>query len=473
MFPQITRKTCPKKVYLRGIFKDTIVMRKTTLILAFLAVVACGGAQTGSAFHCDTTGISIFNAPVDGKFMPATLVYCSEDKHYLTYELRQPFMENDTQYIYRSYQFYKCDTCSAYDTCVSSYYIIPKQDKNHIAKVLKMYYVKEPDFKEDSYLSDAYHEWRSHNPKMKIERRDLDDMPRHWFRIEKYQGQYALSIDYNYGMAFTDSMIVFYYMETWFSQYGEVKKLNSDVYYYEDYDYSPDIKGWAKTKNWLHPSVLVKGLYILSSLSADGILDHTLVTPQENLKYFDLINAYMCDLQFLDYDTVNYEEHTDPALMADIRNLQKSIKKQASKGREKTDNKENPTEPIVVEGVEMFPADGSLPTKSFSDTVSGEPPVMFAEEMPEFPGGPDSLNAFLRQNLKWPIGYGCWSGTVLVEFIVEIEGSITNPRVEVSLYKDFDEEAIRVVKLMPKWKPARTQGEPVRCYYKIPVTFSM
>lgn len=121
----------------------------------------------------------------------------------------------------------------------------------------------------------------------------------------------------------------------------------------------------------------------------------------------------------------------------------------------------------------MFPADGRLPTKSFSDTLSGKPPVMFAEEMPEFPGGPDSQNAFLRQNLKWPIGYECWSGTVLVEFIVETDGSITNPRVEVSLYKDFDEEAIRVVKLMPKWKPARTQGEPVRCYYKIPVTFSM
>lgn len=450
-----------------------IIMRKTTLILTFLAVMACGGAQTDPPFRCDTTGISIFNAPVDGKFMPATLVYCSEDKHYLTYELRQPFVENNTQYIYRSYQFYKCDTCSAYDTCVSSYYIIPKQDKNHIAKVLKMYYVKEPDFKEDSYLSDAYHEWRSHNPKMKIERRDLDDMPRHWFRIEKYQGQYVLSIDYNYGMAFTDSMIVFYYMETWFSQYGEVKKLNSDVHYYEDYDYSPDIKGWVKTKNWLHPSVLVKGLYILSSLSADGILDHTLVTPQENLKYFDLINAYMCDLQYLNYDTVDYEAHTDPALMADIRNLQQSLKEQASKGKQRTDTEENPTGPIVVDGVKMFPANGNSPVKSFSDTVSGEPPVMFAEEMPEFPGGPDSLNVFLRRNTQWPHPLYDATGTVLIEFVVEVDGSITNPTIKVSLSPELDAEALRLVGLMPKWKPARSQGESVRCYYTIPVTFTM
>ena len=262
-------------------------------------------------------------------------------------------------------------------------------------------------------------------------------------------------------------------METWFSQYGEVKKLNSDVYYYEDYDYSPDIKGWAKTKNWLHPSVLVTGLYILSSLSADGILDHTLVTPQENLKYFDLINAYMCDLQFLDYDTVNYEEHTDPALMADIRNLQKSIKEQASNGKQKTENKENPVEPIVVEGVELFPADGNTPVKSFSDTVSGEPPVMYAEEMPEFPGGPDSLNVFLRRNTQWPHPLYDATGTVLIEFVVEVDGSITNPTIKVSLSPELDAEALRLVGLMPKWKPARAQGEPVRCYYTIPVTFTM
>lgn len=119
----------------------------------------------------------------------------------------------------------------------------------------------------------------------------------------------------------------------------------------------------------------------------------------------------------------------------------------------------------------MFPADRSLPTKSFSDTVSGEPPVMFAEEMPEFPGGPDSLNAFLMRNVQWPIGYGCATGTVLVEFIVEKDGTITHPTISVSLGSAFDNEALRLVSLMPKWEPARTQGEPIRCYYKIPVTF--
>jgi TonB family protein len=159
--------------------------------------------------------------------------------------------------------------------------------------------------------------------------------------------------------------------------------------------------------------------------------------------------------------------------MADIRNLQQYLKEQASKGKRKTDTEEHPMEPIVVEGVELFPADGNTPVKSFSDTVSGEPPVMFAEEMPEFPGGPDSLNAFLTRNIQWPIGYGCATGTVLVEFIVEKDGTITHPTISVSLMPEFDKEALRLVSLMPKWKPARAQGVPVRCYYKIPVTFSM
>ena len=94
---------------------------------------------------------------------------------------------------------------------------------------------------------------------------------------------------------------------------------------------------------------------------------------------------------------------------------------------------------------------------------------------PEFPGGLDSLYSFIRQNLQWPIVPGDWNGTVLVEFVVEVDGSITNPRVKVSLYKDFDEEAIRVIKLMPKWiwDPSRCyNGEIKRTYYQVPVRFA-
>lgn len=448
-----------------------MTIRKITLILAFLAVALSERAQSGSPFRCDTTGISTFNALVDGKLMPATLIYCSEDKHYLTYELRQPFMENDTQYICRNYLFNKCDTCSTYDTCISSFFWC----SHCLDQILGKYYAKEPDFSGTEWytLGAEYRSYREYFPDLTLTQNNLGNMPRNWFWVKKYQGKYVVTSDYPYHKYFTDTLIVHYGMEAWFSPFRNVKELSAGTYYYEDDYYDHDILGMAKSRNWLLPSALVKGLYVETTLRSDGTLTQQLVTPEENLQYFDCINSNLCDLWYLDYDTIDYEAHTDPVLMADILNLQQFLKEQASKGKRKADTEENPVGSIFVEGVEMFPGDGNSPAKSFSDTLSGEPPVMFAEEMPEFPGGPDSLNAFLTRNIQWPIGYGCSTGTVLVEFIVEKDGTITHPTISVSLGSAFDNEALRLVSLMPKWEPARTQGEPIRCYYKIPVTFRM
>ena len=446
-------------------------MRKTTLILAFLAAVLCGGAQSGSPFDCDTTGISTFNAPVNGKLMPAALNYCSEDKHHLTYELRQPFMDNDTQYIWRSYHLYKCDTCSTYDTCISSFYWCT----NCLEQILGKYYANEPDFSGTEWytLGDDYRYYREHFPDLTLTQNNLGNMPRNWFWVKRFQDKYAVTSDYPYHKFFTDSLIVYYGMEAWFNPLRKVKELSAGTYYYEDDYYDHDILGMAKSRNWLLPSVLVKGLYVETTLQSDGTLTKQLVTPEENLQYFDCINSKLCELDYLYYDDVDFEAHTNPALMADILNLQQFLKEQASKGKRKADTEENLVGSIFVEGVEMFPSDGNPPVKSFSDTLSGEPPVMFAEEMPEFPGGPDSLNVFLRRNTQWPHPLYDATGTVLIEFVVEVDGSITNPTIKVSLSPELDAEALRLVGLMPKWKPARAQGEPVRCYYKIPVIFRM
>ena len=94
---------------------------------------------------------------------------------------------------------------------------------------------------------------------------------------------------------------------------------------------------------------------------------------------------------------------------------------------------------------------------------------------PEFPGGLDSLYSFIRQNLQWPNVPEDWTDTVLVEFIVEVDGSITNPQVKVSQHQEFNEEAIRVIRLMPKWiwNPSRCyNGEIKRAYYQVPVWFT-
>lgn len=107
------------------------------------------------------------------------------------------------------------------------------------------------------------------------------------------------------------------------------------------------------------------------------------------------------------------------------------------------------------------------------DVVEDEPPMMFTEEMPEFPGGPEALNAFLTREIQYPEAArnNGITGTVLIEFVVEKDGRVSNAKVKVPLYSECDKEAVRGVMAMPKWKPGKNMGKPVRCFYQVPVTF--
>jgi len=108
-----------------------------------------------------------------------------------------------------------------------------------------------------------------------------------------------------------------------------------------------------------------------------------------------------------------------------------------------------------------------------TDDYYEKPPMLFVEEMPEFPGGMDSLYAFLARKIQYPpiAKDNGITGTVLVEFVVEEDGRVTNAKVKVPLFPECDKEAVRAVMSMPKWKPGRNMGKPVRCYYQVPVTF--
>ena len=110
-----------------------------------------------------------------------------------------------------------------------------------------------------------------------------------------------------------------------------------------------------------------------------------------------------------------------------------------------------------------------------TDDYYEKPPMLFVEEMPEFPGGMDSLYAFLARKIQYPpiAKDNGITGTVLVEFVVEEDGRVTNAKVKVPLFPECDKEAVRAVMSMPKWKPGRNMGKPVRCYYQVPVTFRL
>jgi len=109
-----------------------------------------------------------------------------------------------------------------------------------------------------------------------------------------------------------------------------------------------------------------------------------------------------------------------------------------------------------------------------ADDDYDDPPLLgLTEEIPEFPGGMDSLQAFLISEIQYPqvAKDNGITGTVLIEFVVEKDGSVTNAKVKVPLFPECDKEACRAVMSMPKWKPGKNMGKPVRCYYQVPITF--
>ena len=97
------------------------------------------------------------------------------------------------------------------------------------------------------------------------------------------------------------------------------------------------------------------------------------------------------------------------------------------------------------------------------------------EEMPAFPGGEKALLEYVAKNIKYPqiareTGI---QGRVFVGFVVEPDGSVSNVKILRGIGGGCDEEAMRVIKSLPKWKPGKQRGKAVRVSYQIPVVFKL
>lgn len=117
-----------------------------------------------------------------------------------------------------------------------------------------------------------------------------------------------------------------------------------------------------------------------------------------------------------------------------------------------------------------------VPTEVEPDTVDIANAVFdMVEEMPEFKGGNKALMDYLAANLQYPKGAETkgTQGRVIVQFIVNTDGSIDNAKVLRSVDPELDAEALRVINGMPKWKPGTQKGEPVRVKYTVPVVFRL
>lgn len=110
---------------------------------------------------------------------------------------------------------------------------------------------------------------------------------------------------------------------------------------------------------------------------------------------------------------------------------------------------------------------------AWSQQTNAELIFQFVEEPPQFVGGADSLNHYLKQHLTYPEAarLAKITGKVMVKFVVERDGQITNTELAWSLGYGCDEEALRVVGSFPKWQAGRQSGRTVRVRRYLPIAF--
>ena len=109
------------------------------------------------------------------------------------------------------------------------------------------------------------------------------------------------------------------------------------------------------------------------------------------------------------------------------------------------------------------------------DVVDEQEIFEIVEQQPEFPGGDAALLQWLSKNMKYPAiaQENGTQGRVTVQFVVERDGSVGHVEVLRGVDPYLDKEAVRVVSMMPKWKPGEQRGKPVRTRFRVPVTFRL
>lgn len=123
--------------------------------------------------------------------------------------------------------------------------------------------------------------------------------------------------------------------------------------------------------------------------------------------------------------------------------------------------------------VRMFSTSQPAPAGMSSDEGTGNNVLTYAEELPSFPGGDAAYRAYIRQNAHYPETSLAKraSGTVYVNFVVDELGRITDAAILKGCEEGLDQEALRLIRLMPWWSPGRQAGKAVRVLRTLPVPF--
>jgi len=109
------------------------------------------------------------------------------------------------------------------------------------------------------------------------------------------------------------------------------------------------------------------------------------------------------------------------------------------------------------------------------EEIEEEHIFLVVENMPEFPGGEGAMYSFIGKNIDYPrmAKESGISGRVFVTFVVERDGRVTDVKILRGIGGGCDEEAVRVIRAMPKWSPGKQRGKPVRVQYRMPIKFTL
>jgi len=116
-----------------------------------------------------------------------------------------------------------------------------------------------------------------------------------------------------------------------------------------------------------------------------------------------------------------------------------------------------------------------IPPVFEEEAVQEQEIFIVVEDPPSFPGGDEARIRFLSENIRYPqmARESGIQGTVFVTFVVERDGSVTDVRILRGIGGGCDEEAIRVIKAMPKWNAGKQRGRPVRVQFNMPIRFTL
>lgn len=246
------------------------------------------------------------------------------------------------------------------------------------------------------------------------------------------------------------------------------------------------------------PSRNVKSIVIIIALALLTVLFFFLKKAYDDYQAAHVANEQVTELSAVKKETkkaeVKRKVEVEPK-KEEVKEVKSSIKFTAPVI--KKDNEVKPEEEMKSQDelMQTNTAIGALDVKGNSDNgavlqvtqrvadepVKQAPPEVenkvfdVVEQMPSFPGGDGALTKYLSENIKYPVvaQENGVQGRVVVSFVVEKDGSITDVKVARSVDPSLDREATRVVRSMPHWIPGKQNGSAVRVKYNVPVSFRL